>query len=106
LDDHRESVIGAFERGFIAETDVDHAVRANLPNLRRPLDGTAGRHPPWSRDECLNAEIFENLDDAKRKIAAWRRDYNGRRPHSAWQPLSEGVPPRGILRPHRKKQIS
>jgi putative transposase len=35
------------------------------------------------RDECLNAEVFEDLEDAKRKIRAWRTDYNTRRPHSA-----------------------
>jgi len=35
------------------------------------------------RDECLNTEIFENLEDAKRKIRAWRQDYNCERPHSA-----------------------
>ena len=36
------------------------------------------------RDECLNVSWFENLWDARRKIAAWRKDYNEERPHSAW----------------------
>ena len=35
------------------------------------------------RDELLNAEIFLDINDARRKIEAWRRDYNGRRPHPA-----------------------
>lgn len=35
------------------------------------------------RDECLNANWFENLADARRKIAAWRLDYNQARPHSS-----------------------
>ena len=35
------------------------------------------------RDECLNANWFENLADARRKIEAWRQEYNERRPHSA-----------------------
>lgn len=35
------------------------------------------------RDECLNASWFINLQDARRKIASWHRDYNERRPHSA-----------------------
>ena len=35
------------------------------------------------RDECLNANWFENLADAKRKIEAWRVDYNQHRPHSS-----------------------
>jgi putative transposase len=35
------------------------------------------------RDECLNAHWFDNPGDARRKIEAWRQDYNQRRPHSA-----------------------
>lgn len=35
------------------------------------------------RDECLNANWFTTLADAKRKIEAWRGDYNTERPHSA-----------------------
>jgi transposase InsO family protein len=34
------------------------------------------------RDECLNANYFENLVDAKRKIEARRVEYNEARPHS------------------------
>ena len=35
------------------------------------------------RDECLNATSFATLADAKRKIEAWRMDYNVERPHSS-----------------------
>jgi len=35
------------------------------------------------RDECLNVSWFWNLWDARRKIGAWRVDYNTQRPHSA-----------------------
>jgi putative transposase len=35
------------------------------------------------RDECLNVSWFENLFDARRKIAAWRVEYNEERPHSS-----------------------
>jgi putative transposase len=35
------------------------------------------------RDECLNATWFHNLADAKTKIANWRQEYNGERPHSS-----------------------
>jgi putative transposase len=35
------------------------------------------------RDECLNEQVFVSLDDARRKIEAWRQDYNRVRPHSA-----------------------
>ncbi len=35
------------------------------------------------RDECLNEELFFNLNDAKEKIERWRQDYNNERPHSS-----------------------
>jgi putative transposase len=35
------------------------------------------------RAECLNANWFMSLDEARAKCEAWRRDYNEVRPHSA-----------------------
>nr|WP_175765588.1 IS3 family transposase [Burkholderia ambifaria] len=35
------------------------------------------------REECLNQHAFVSLDDARRRIEAWRTDYNSVRPHSA-----------------------
>ena len=35
------------------------------------------------RDECLNANWFANLAEAKEKIEAWRKEYNTERPHSS-----------------------
>ena len=35
------------------------------------------------RDECLDQHWFLDLEDARRIIEAWRRDYNTQRPHSA-----------------------
>ena len=35
------------------------------------------------RDECLNANWFRNLMDARAKITAWGDEYNGERPHSS-----------------------
>jgi len=35
------------------------------------------------RDECLNANWFRNLADARNKIAQWKQDYNQERPHSS-----------------------
>ena len=40
------------------------------------------------REECLNVSWFWNLLDARAKIAAWREDYNSRRPHSALRYLT------------------
>jgi putative transposase len=35
------------------------------------------------RDECLNTSWFTNLWDARKKISAWRNEYNHDRPHSS-----------------------
>jgi len=35
------------------------------------------------RDECLNAELFSDLLDARTRIEAWRRDHKQHRPHSS-----------------------
>ena len=41
------------------------------------------------RDELLNEEIFDSIDDARRKLALWRYDYNTVRPHSSLKNLTE-----------------
>ena len=41
---------------------------------------------PWGglfRDECLNIHWFSSLEDARQKIATWRKEYDDFRPHSA-----------------------
>ncbi|HZO99712.1 MAG TPA: transposase, partial [Terriglobia bacterium] len=35
------------------------------------------------REECLAISWFQNLFEARRKIAAWRKEYNEERPHSS-----------------------
>lgn len=35
------------------------------------------------RHECLNEEMFLDLEDARKKIERWRRKYNELRPHSS-----------------------
>src|SRR5437588_7674980 len=35
------------------------------------------------REECLTVSWFQNLFDARRKIAAWKIEYNEERPHSS-----------------------
>jgi putative transposase len=42
------------------------------------------------REECLDQEVFLDLNDAKLKIERWRRFYNDERPHSTLG----GKPPR------------
>ena len=40
------------------------------------------------RDECLNANWFLTLADARAKIETWRKEYNSERPHSSLGYLS------------------
>lgn len=35
------------------------------------------------RDECLNMHWFFDIEDARRKIEDWRKEYNEERPHSS-----------------------
>jgi putative transposase len=55
------------------------------------------------RDECLNAEIFNNLIQAKVVIESWRQHFNGERPHSSLgyqTPLEFKAQSRGGGGPH------
>ncbi len=40
------------------------------------------------RDECLNVNWFESVEEAREKIEAWRIDYNETRPHQALKDLT------------------
>jgi putative transposase len=51
------------------------------------------------RDECLNTQIFHDLDHARRKIRTWKNDYNNNRPHSA---LGNLAPKEYLRRWHSK----
>ena len=50
------------------------------------------------RDECLNEQWFETLQQARTTIAEWRRDYNEVRPHSS---LGR-IPPARFAEQHRR----
>ena len=63
-----------------------HQVTLDFSRPRKPTDNALveffnGR----LRDECLNTNTnwFLSLDDAKRKIEAWRQHYNESRPHTS-----------------------
>jgi putative transposase len=47
------------------------------------------------RDECLNETLFTSLRQARAMLAAWQRDYNHVRPHSA----HGGEPPASVRLP-------
>jgi putative transposase len=70
----------------------EHGVELDCSRPGRPIDNAKiesfiGR----LREECLNAHWFLSLDDARRKIEAWRALHNEVRPHTAlkWLTSSE-----------------
>jgi putative transposase len=56
-----------------------HHIQPGKPMQNGHVESFNGR----LRDECLNANWFVNLADAKRKIESWRKEYNAERPHSS-----------------------
>lgn len=56
-----------------------HFIRPGKPVENAYIESFNGR----IRDECLNANIFYNLEEAKEVIEKWREEYNNWRPHSA-----------------------
>jgi putative transposase len=65
-------------------------IRPGKPVENAVIESFNGRF----RDECLNANVFISLHDARQKIEAWRIDYNEHRPHGALGNLT----PREFLR--------
>lgn len=70
----------------------ENAVRLDFSRPGKPTDNALvesfnGR----LRDECLNANWFLSLADARSKIETWRRHYNESRPHTAlgWRTRQE-----------------
>jgi len=59
-------------------------IRPGKPTENGYIESFNGR----LRDECLNVNQFLSLADAKRKIEAWRQDYNHHRPHGSLEHLT------------------
>ena len=70
----RELDLWAFLRGVTLDFS-----RPGKPTDNAFIESMNGKF----RAECLNANWFMSLDEARRKCEAWRRDYNEVRPHSA-----------------------
>jgi putative transposase len=78
-DNGSEFISKAMDR-WAYENDVElDFSRPGKPTDNAKVESFNGRF----RSECLNAHWFLSLDDAKRKIEAWRQYYNEVRPHSA-----------------------
>ena len=64
-----------------------HQTRIDFSRPGKPTDNAHVESFNGSfRDECPNLHWFENLEEAKAIIEAWRRDYNENRPHMAQSP--------------------
>jgi putative transposase len=88
-------------RRFLAWCE-DRGIRLELIEPGRPMqNGFIESFNGRLRDECLNANWFATLADAKAKIEAWRHDYNHERPHSSLEYLTPNefaarLTPRGV----------
>lgn len=62
----------------------DHGVTLDFSRPGKPTDNPYIESFNGSfRDECLNLNWFLSIEDARRKIEAWRQEYNAYRPHSS-----------------------
>jgi putative transposase len=61
-----------------------HLIEPGKPTQNAYIESFNGK----LRDECLNANYFISLADARAKIEAWRIEYNTERPHSSLGYLS------------------
>ena len=85
-------------RAFIGWTQA-HGVRHLLIEPGRPMqNGYIESFNGRFRDECLNEHWFETLHQARKEIAAWRRDYNEVRPHGS----IGRIPPARFAEQHRR----
>ena len=77
-DNGRNLPAGIFWRGAWT-TDRVGTHSTGKPTQNARVESFHGR----LREECLSVSWFQNLFDARRKIAAWRTEYNEERPHSS-----------------------
>jgi putative transposase len=61
-----------------------HGVRIHFIDPGKPMQNAyVESFNDKMRSECLNVNWFVDLEDAQRRIAAWRTEYNELRPHSS-----------------------
>ncbi|MGH8055660.1 MAG: IS3 family transposase [Candidatus Entotheonellia bacterium] len=79
VDNGSEFASKALDAWAYAHTVKLDFIRPGKPVENAVIESFNGRF----RDECLNANVFVSLHDARQKIEAWRIDYNEHRPHSS-----------------------
>jgi putative transposase len=86
-------------RAFMAWANT-HRIRHILIEPGRPMqNGYIESFNGKFRDECLNEQWFETLQQARSAITLWRQDYNEVRPHSSCQRM----PPAKFAELHRQR---
>ena len=75
-----------------------HFIRPGKPMENGFVESFNGKF----RNECLNEQIFLNLEDARNKIESWREFYNNQRPHSSLNGLS----PKEFIDQHCQKKAA
>ena len=66
-----------------------HGVKMDFIRPGKPMEnGYIESFNGKFRDECLNENIFMNLNEAREIIEVWRVDYNEERPHSSLADLT------------------
>jgi len=70
-------------RHFISWCEEQRIALLHIQPGRPMQNGSVESFNGRLRDECLNANWFPNLMDARRRISRWREEYNRERPHSS-----------------------
>jgi putative transposase len=70
-------------RHFLSWCEERHIQLIHIQPGKPVQNGHAESFNGRFRDECLNANWFTNRADARSKIAQWKQEYNGERPHSS-----------------------
>ena len=80
----RSDNAGELLAGALQEEMRKHGIQlANIDPGKPWQNGSNESFNGTFRKECLNAEIFASLTEARVVIEKWRRRYNERRPHSS-----------------------
>src|SRR5262249_39560522 len=79
VDNGPEFISNALDQGASERGVTLHFSRPGKPVDNAFIESFNGRF----RDECLNANWFSTLAEARKLINNWWKDYNKQRPHSA-----------------------
>jgi putative transposase len=69
----------AMERWAASRGVELHFIRPGRPVENAFVESFNGK----LREECLNVTWFESLDHVRERLEAWKKEYNGERPHSS-----------------------